>query len=62
LFYNWGFGLYGKVDVQMGIYMAVGIFVIQVLIAEIYFSKYKQGPIEALLKRFTYGKPAERKE
>lgn len=61
LFYNWGFGLYGKVDVQMGIYMAVGIFVIQVLFAEIYFSKYKQGPIEALLKRFTYGKPAERK-
>ena len=25
LFYNWGFGLYGEVDVQMGIYIALGL-------------------------------------
>lgn len=56
LFYNWGFGLYGKVDVQMGIYIAVAIFVIQVLFAELYFSKFKQGPIEALMKKFIYRK------
>ena len=61
LFYNWGIGLYGKVDVQMGIYMAIGIFIIQVLFAEIYFSKYKQGPLEALLKRLTYGRAAKQK-
>ena len=61
LFYKWGFGLYGKVDVQMGIYMAIGIFVIQVLFAELYFSKFKQGPLEALLKKMTYGKFASRK-
>ena len=54
LFYNWGFGLYGKVDVQMGIFIAVAIFVIQVLFAELYFSKFQQGPIEALMKRFVY--------
>ncbi|MEK4128769.1 DUF418 domain-containing protein [Solibacillus sp. FSL W8-0474] len=56
LFYKWGFGLYGKVDVQMGIYMAIGIFVIQVLFAELYFSKFKQGPLEILVKKLTYGK------
>lgn len=56
LFYNWGFGLYGKVDVQMGIYIAAAIFVIQVLFAELYFSKFKQGPIEALMKKFVYRK------
>lgn len=61
LFYKWGFGLYGKVDVQMGIYMAIGIFVIQVLFAELYFSKFKQGPLESLLKKLTYGKLASRK-
>ncbi|MBD8035674.1 DUF418 domain-containing protein [Solibacillus sp. A46] len=61
LFYKWGFGLYGKVDVQMGIYMAIGIFVIQVLFAELYFSRFKQGPLEALLKKITYGKFASRK-
>ena len=37
LFYNYGFGLYGKIDVPTGVYMALGIFVIQVIIAEIWF-------------------------
>ena len=56
LFYNWGFGLFGKVDVQMGIYIALGIYVIQLLLAELYFTKFKQGPVEAAMKRLTYGK------
>lgn len=55
LFYNWGFGLYGKVDVQMGIYIALAIYVVQVLFAELWFSKFKQGPLEAAIKRLTYG-------
>ncbi|AWE06430.1 hypothetical protein DCE79_03095 [Lysinibacillus sp. 2017] len=56
LFYNWGFGLYGKVDVQMGIYIALGLFIVQVLFAELWLSKFKQGPLEAAIKRLTYGK------
>lgn len=55
LFYNWGFSLYGKVDVQMGIFIALAIYVSQLLIAELYFTKFKQGPLEAAMKRLTYG-------
>ena len=61
LFYNWGFGLFGKVDVQMGIYIALAIYVCQLLIAELYFTKFKQGPLEAAMKRLTYGKKISEK-
>lgn len=56
LFYNYGFGLYGKIDVPTAVYIALGIYVIQVIIAEIWLSKFKQGPLEAAVKRLTYGK------
>ena len=56
LFYNWGFGLFGKVDVQMGVFIALAIYVCQLVMAELYFSKFKQGPLEAAMKRLTYGK------
>lgn len=56
LFYNYGFGLYGKIDVPTAVYMALGIFAVQVIIAEIWLSKFKQGPLEAAVKRLTYGK------
>lgn len=56
LFYNYGFGLYGKIDVPTAVYMALGIYVIQVILAELWLSKFKQGPLEASVKRLTYGK------
>lgn len=56
IFYSYGFALYGKIDVLTGTWLAVGIFVIQMIFAEIWLSKFKQGPIEAIWKRATYGK------
>jgi uncharacterized protein len=56
IFYSYGFGLYGKIDVLTGTWMAVGIFVIQMIFAEIWLSKFKQGPVEAIWKRVTYGR------
>ena len=56
LFYNWGFGLYGKVDVELGIYISVAIILVQICLAELWFMKFKQGPIEAIMKKITYGK------
>ncbi len=55
IFYSYGFALYGKIDVLTGTWLAIGIFVIQMIYAEIWFSKFKQGPIEAIWKRATYG-------
>lgn len=56
LFYHWGFSLYGQVDVQMGIYIALAIYVVQLIIAELWLSKFAQGPLELAIKRLTYGK------
>ncbi|MFC7685661.1 DUF418 domain-containing protein [Ureibacillus sp. GCM10028918] len=54
VFYNFGLGLYGEVDVQMGTFIAIGIFVIQVIFAELWFTKFKQGPLELAVKKLTY--------
>ena len=54
LFYNFGFGLYGNVDVQMGTLIAIGVFIIQVIFAELWFTKFKQGPLELVVKKLTY--------
>lgn len=56
VFYNFGFGLFGKVDVQMGTYIALGIFVVQVILAELWFTKFKQGPLELAVKEIIYKK------
>ncbi len=56
LFYNWGFGLYGKVDMELGIYISVAIILVQIAIAELWFMKFKQGPIEWMMKKLTYNK------
>lgn len=62
IFYNFGLGLYGKVGVDTATWMAVGIYVIQLIFATIWFMFFKQGPIEAVWKRITYGKYMPKKE
>lgn len=54
IFYAYGFGLYGKIDISTGTWMAVGIFTLQIVFAEIWFMKFKQGPVELLWKKLTY--------
>lgn len=55
IFYSYGFGLYGKMDVMTGTWIAVGVFVIQVFVAQIWLSKFRMGPLEALWRIGTYG-------
>lgn len=56
IFYSYGFGLYGDIDLWTGTMLAVGIFIIQLIFAEIWFIKFKQGPVEMIWKKATYGK------
>ncbi|KRG13970.1 hypothetical protein ACA30_13690 [Virgibacillus soli] len=56
IFYSYGLGLYGQVSMGTGIWLAVALFVIQVLFAEIWFSRFNQGPLEKLLTLMTNGK------
>lgn len=61
LFYNFGLGWYGKIDVRTGIIVAVGVYLVQVIYSEIWLSKFKQGPIEAIWRKWTYGKLLSKK-
>lgn len=61
LFYNFGLGWFGKLDVRTGIVVAIAIYIVQILFAELWFSKFRQGPIEALWRKMTYGKLLSKK-
>lgn len=62
IFYSYGAGLYGKVDIETGTYLALGIYAIQLLFAQVWLSKFRMGPLEALWRRWSYGKKAVKKE
>jgi len=54
IFYQFGLGWYGKVSVSTGVLIALGIIVAQMILAEIWLTKWKQGPLEALWRKLTY--------
>lgn len=60
IFYSFGFGLYGQVDLLTGTLIALGIFAIQLIFAELWFAKFQRGPIEMLWRRWTYGNNFEK--
>ena len=62
IFYSYGFGMYGKVDLETGVWIALGIFVVQVIIAELWLMKFSMGPLEWLWRKATYGKKLPNKE
>lgn len=55
LFYSYGFGLYGTIDLWTGTVIGVGIYIVQLLFACIWFKKFSQGPLEALWRIGIYG-------
>ncbi|WP_201716876.1 DUF418 domain-containing protein [Rossellomorea arthrocnemi] len=56
VFYSYGFGLYGEVTLTTGTMLAVGIYIIQVIVSEIWLSKFRYGPVEKLWRVLSYGK------
>jgi uncharacterized protein len=60
IFYSYGLGLYGQVDIAVGTLIALGIFAIQLIFAEIWLSKFSQGPLELVWKKATYGRNFEK--
>ncbi|WP_342601298.1 DUF418 domain-containing protein [Psychrobacillus sp. FSL H8-0483] len=62
IFYAYGFGLYGKIDIVTGTWMAVGIYVLQLVFAEIWFIRFEQGPVEALWRKLTYSNILSKKD
>ncbi|HSI67135.1 MAG TPA: DUF418 domain-containing protein [Planococcus sp. (in: firmicutes)] len=54
IFYSYGLGLYGQVNLLTGTWIAIGIFILQLIFAELWFTKYSQGPLEKLWRKLTY--------
>lgn len=62
IFYAYGFGLYGQIDIRTGTWMAIGIYVLQIVFAEVWFMKFKQGPVESLWRKLTYSNISLKKD
>lgn len=56
IFNHYGLGLYGKLDLSTGTWIAFGIFVIQIILANLWLARYERGPLEALWRKWTYRK------
>ena len=56
IFYNYGLGLYGKVDPALGFVFSVAIFITQLFISNWWLKHYQFGPVEWIWKCLTYGK------
>lgn len=60
IFYSYGFGLYGQVDLLTGTLIAIGIFIVQLIFAELWFEKFSRGPLESVWRKWTYGNKFEK--
>lgn len=54
IFYGYAIGLFGKVGVAGGIVIAIIIYVIQGIVSYWYLTKFQQGPVEIILRLWTY--------
>jgi uncharacterized protein len=56
LFYPFGLKLVGKLTLLQSLLLALSIFIVQVIYSNIWLKYYNTGPMEAIWRRFTYGK------
>jgi len=56
IFYGYGFGLFGKLGIFVGILLSVIIYGIQLKASQHYLKRFSLGPIETILRWFVYFK------
>ncbi len=54
VFYGWGLGWIGEVDLAGGVAIAAGLFAVQVAIAHLWLRRYRSGPMEWLWRAMAY--------
>ncbi|MCQ6563236.1 DUF418 domain-containing protein [Paenibacillus mendelii] len=54
IFYGYGLGLYGRIGVVTGILLSLLIYAVQAVISAWVWRKYQFGPVERLLRMWTY--------
>jgi uncharacterized protein len=56
LFYGFGFGLFYQVSLTQGVLITIALYLIQVCWSNLWFKKFKYGPLEWLWRGLTYKK------
>jgi uncharacterized protein len=56
LFYGVGLGLFGRVSYGVALLIAVAMFLFLAWLGRLWLSRYRQGPMEALWRRLSYGR------
>ncbi|QDQ02395.1 DUF418 domain-containing protein [Lysinibacillus fusiformis] len=54
IFYGYGFGLFGKLGIFVGILLSVIIYGIQLKVSQLYLKRFSLGPVETILRWFVY--------
>lgn len=55
IFYGWGVGLFGQTDVTAVVLIALAVFAVQLLLNVLWFRYFKQGPLEKIWRKWSYG-------
>jgi uncharacterized protein len=56
IFYGYGFGRFGRIGALAGTLLALGIFVLQILISSLWLKYFAYGPLEWIWRQLTYRK------
>lgn len=56
LFYGYGFGLFYRVSLAQGVLITIVLYLIQIIWSNLWFKKFKFGPLEWLWRGLTYKK------
>ncbi|WP_203364172.1 DUF418 domain-containing protein [Bacillus sp. REN10] len=54
IFYPYGLAFYGQITLTTGVWLVLAIFALQVVLSELWLSKFKRGPVEHLWRKVTY--------
>jgi uncharacterized protein len=56
IFYSWGFGLFGRLDLVQQLGVVAGIWVANLVFAHLWLQRFAIGPVEWLLRSLTEGR------
>jgi uncharacterized protein len=56
IFYNYGLGLFGEVGPLIWLFIAVILFVVQIILSHMWLKRFKFGPAEWVWRSLTYGR------
>ena len=54
IFYGYGLGFFGELGVALGLVIAVVLYSLQLLLANVYAQRFSIGPVEWVLRKFVY--------